>query len=120
MLEVARLSRLPPAAELWAKTVRTFLMDVGEVLLTSSIVEAMKGFLWSSKRLPESGICVLTPERGWICNGTGLARRSHHFLGEEVASACERQTSGSISCEGICHHRTTECQGREPEEEEGF
>lgn len=101
MLEVARLSRLPPAAKLWIKSIQTFLMDVGEILLT---VEAMKGFSWSSKRLPESGVHVLTPERGWLCNCTGLARRSHRFLGEEVASAHGCQTSGSISCEGICHH----------------
>lgn len=33
MLEMVRLSHLPPAAELWTKTIQTFLMVVGEVLL---------------------------------------------------------------------------------------
>lgn len=37
-----------------------------------------------------------------------------------MASARGSQTSGSISCEGIGHHQTTKCQGREPEAEEGF
>jgi len=98
VLVVATLCHVPPAAVLCTKTVRIFLMGVGEVLLT---VEAMKGFSWSSNRLRESVVCVLTPERGWLCNRTGLVRRSHHFLREVVAFACGCQTSGSISCEGM-------------------
>lgn len=117
MLEVVRLSLLPPAAELWMKPVQTFLIDVSEVLLT---IEAVKGFWWSSKRLPESGVCVPTPGRGWLCNCIGLARRSHHFLREKVASACGFQMGESISREGICHHQTTERQGREREANRGF